>query len=182
MNVCEFCCGDAFFNNQDKETASHSTTHVPTRTLSLPQSHVRRFNSLVPARKAVALPRSRKRATQVFPNDRCERRDRKITNIVGDAPATAAPLRPRPLPVSHSATSSTRRTIPPASATNLPGCCPKSAAAAIGRMRRKPPSRRTNWAATNIRESAMEATLAPGNYPTVLHGENNSTGVGLVEA
>ncbi|MGH7937662.1 MAG: Ig domain-containing protein, partial [Bryobacteraceae bacterium] len=37
-------------------------------------------------------------------------------------------------------------------------------------------------APTNPKESAIEATLAPGNYTAVLRGKNDGTGVGLVEA
>jgi hypothetical protein len=34
----------------------------------------------------------------------------------------------------------------------------------------------------NAKESAIEATPAPGSYTAVLRGKNNGTGVGLVEA
>jgi hypothetical protein len=34
---------------------------------------------------------------------------------------------------------------------------------------------------TDDRESALEATLAPGNYTAVIKGKNNTTGVGVVE-
>jgi len=37
-------------------------------------------------------------------------------------------------------------------------------------------------APTDLRESAIEATLAPGPYTAVLRGRDNTTGVGLVEA
>jgi hypothetical protein len=36
-------------------------------------------------------------------------------------------------------------------------------------------------APTNNRESAVIATLGPGNYTAVVRGVNNTTGVGLVE-
>ena len=35
---------------------------------------------------------------------------------------------------------------------------------------------------TNDAESAIVATLAPGNYTVVLRGANNTSGIGLVEA
>jgi hypothetical protein len=34
---------------------------------------------------------------------------------------------------------------------------------------------------TNDLESALIATLAPGNYTAIVRGKNNTTGVGLVE-
>jgi len=34
---------------------------------------------------------------------------------------------------------------------------------------------------TNDLESALVATLAPGNYTAIVRGKNNTTGVGLVE-
>ncbi|MBA3830871.1 MAG: hypothetical protein H0X34_03045 [Chthoniobacterales bacterium] len=40
----------------------------------------------------------------------------------------------------------------------------------------------TGVAPTNDLESAIVATLAPGNYTAVVHGKNNGTGIGLVEA
>lgn len=40
----------------------------------------------------------------------------------------------------------------------------------------------TGLAPTNDLESAIVATLAPGNYTAVLSGQNNGTGVGLIEA
>jgi hypothetical protein len=36
-------------------------------------------------------------------------------------------------------------------------------------------------APTDLNESAIIATLAPGNYTAIVHGVNNTTGVGLVE-
>jgi hypothetical protein len=36
-------------------------------------------------------------------------------------------------------------------------------------------------APTDGRESAIIATLAPGNYTAIVRGVNNTTGVGLVE-
>jgi hypothetical protein len=37
-------------------------------------------------------------------------------------------------------------------------------------------------APSDIRESAIIATLPPGNYTAIVHGVNNTTGVALVEA
>ena len=37
-------------------------------------------------------------------------------------------------------------------------------------------------APTSNKESALVATLVPGNYTAILGGVNNTTGVGLVEA
>jgi hypothetical protein len=34
---------------------------------------------------------------------------------------------------------------------------------------------------TDDRESAIVATLSPGNYTAIVRGKNNTTGVGLVE-
>jgi hypothetical protein len=48
------------------------------------------------------------------------------------------------------------------------GCCSRN------RARQIPP--------TNDLESALVATLAPGNYTAIVRGKNNTTGVGLVEA
>jgi hypothetical protein len=39
----------------------------------------------------------------------------------------------------------------------------------------------TGLAPTDIRESAALLTLTPGNYTTVVRGQNNTTGVGLIE-
>jgi hypothetical protein len=36
-------------------------------------------------------------------------------------------------------------------------------------------------APTDLRESAIIATLQPGNYTAIVRGVNNTTGVGLVE-
>jgi hypothetical protein len=41
--------------------------------------------------------------------------------------------------------------------------------------------RATGLAPTNNPESAIVATLAPGNYTAILRGENGTTGIGLVE-
>jgi hypothetical protein len=40
----------------------------------------------------------------------------------------------------------------------------------------------TGLAPTNDLESAILATLPPGNYTAIVKGVNNGTGVGLVEA
>ncbi len=40
----------------------------------------------------------------------------------------------------------------------------------------------TGLAPTDDRESAIQATLAPGAYTVILSGKDNGTGVGLVEA
>ena len=39
----------------------------------------------------------------------------------------------------------------------------------------------TGLAPTNDKESAILSTLEPGNYTAVVHGQNNATGVALVE-
>jgi hypothetical protein len=39
----------------------------------------------------------------------------------------------------------------------------------------------TGLAPTNNLESAVDATLAPGNYTAIVRGKNNATGVGLIE-
>ncbi len=40
----------------------------------------------------------------------------------------------------------------------------------------------TTFQPTNDLESAILATLAPGAYTAIVRGQNNTTGVGLVEA
>ena len=41
--------------------------------------------------------------------------------------------------------------------------------------------RATNLAPTNPLESAISASLAPGNYTAIVRGKNNGVGIGLVE-
>jgi hypothetical protein len=41
--------------------------------------------------------------------------------------------------------------------------------------------RNSGYAPTDPRESAIIATLPPGNYTAIVRGVNNTTGVGLVE-
>jgi len=36
-------------------------------------------------------------------------------------------------------------------------------------------------APSNPKESAIMATLAPGNYTAIIKGLNNSTGIGMIE-
>src|SRR5262245_9260899 len=41
--------------------------------------------------------------------------------------------------------------------------------------------RASGYAPTDLRESAMVVTLAPGNYTAIVRGVNNTMGIGLVE-